>query len=264
MTDGQMLKVKLQTQTLGSNSKGYHEWDIEVAEQQIPVGQLGILVCDMWDSHWSRAARERAEVLAPQINELLQVCRSQGISVIHSPSDTMDFYEAHSARRRLLNAPVCDVPVEIQLGVYPDPVDSSDHGSDSGEKQQQRVWTKQTPIIEVDEEKDVISGDEGAFLYRYLKHKGITHLLYVGVHTNKCILNRSFGIKQMSRWGINCMLVKDLTDTMYNPAMPPYVSHEEGTRLVVAYIEKFWCPTVNSQDIRIGFSFYSDINKEGS
>jgi hypothetical protein len=36
---------------------------------------------------------------------------------------------------------------------------------------------------------------------------------------------------------------------MYNPAMPPYVSHEQGTRLVVEYIEKFLCPTVKSGDI---------------
>ncbi|MBE0697009.1 MAG: hypothetical protein IH586_08800 [Anaerolineaceae bacterium] len=41
-------------------------------------------------------------------------------------------------------------------------------------------------------------------------------------------------------------LVRDLTDAMYNPAQAPYVSHDEGTRLVIEYIEKFWCPTVLS------------------
>ena len=44
-------------------------------------------------------------------------------------------------------------------------------------------------------------------------------------------------------------LLRDLTDTMYNPALPPYVDHQEGTRLVVEFIEKFWCPTVHSRDI---------------
>ena len=44
-------------------------------------------------------------------------------------------------------------------------------------------------------------------------------------------------------------LVRDLTDAMYNPAMRPYVSHRDGTRLVVEYIEKFWCPTVLSRDL---------------
>jgi hypothetical protein len=71
----------------------------------------------------------------------------------------------------------------------------------------------------------------------------------MGVHTNMCVLNRSFAIKQMVRWGVNIALVRDLTDTMYNPAMPPYVSHDEGTRLVVEYIEKFWCPSLLSDDL---------------
>jgi hypothetical protein len=36
---------------------------------------------------------------------------------------------------------------------------------------------------------------------------------------------------------------------MYNPARRPYVSHDEGTELVIAYIEKFWCPTLVSADL---------------
>jgi hypothetical protein len=61
-----------------------------------------------------------------------------------------------------------------------------------------------------------------------------------------CILNRSFGIKNMLRRGWRTLLVRDLTDAMYNPASPPYLSHEEGTALVVGYIEKFYCPTIDS------------------
>ena len=71
----------------------------------------------------------------------------------------------------------------------------------------------------------------------------------MGVHTNMCVLHRTFGIKQMVRWGVSIALIRDLTDCMYNPARPPYVSHAEGTDLVVGYIEKHWCPTVASQDI---------------
>jgi hypothetical protein len=36
---------------------------------------------------------------------------------------------------------------------------------------------------------------------------------------------------------------------MYSSARPPYVSHEEGTRLVVEYAEKFWCPSLDSGDL---------------
>jgi hypothetical protein len=68
----------------------------------------------------------------------------------------------------------------------------------------------------------------------------------MGVHTNMCILNRSFGIKKMLGRGFKAALVRDLTDAMYNPEQPPYVSHHEGTRLVVEYIEKKYCPTIDS------------------
>ena len=64
-----------------------------------------------------------------------------------------------------------------------------------------------------------------------------------------CVLDRPFGIKQMARWGVDCVLVRDLTDSMYNPERSPYVSHDEGTRLVVGHIEKHWCPTTVSADL---------------
>ena len=49
--------------------------------------------------------------------------------------------------------------------------------------------------------------------------------------------------------GRNVALIRDLTDTMYNPERPPGVSHFEGTDLVIAHVEKYWCPTFTSSDI---------------
>ena len=64
-----------------------------------------------------------------------------------------------------------------------------------------------------------------------------------------CVFHRTFAINQMVRWGMDVALIRDLTDAMYNPAMPPYVSHSKGTELVVEFIEKFWCASVESVDI---------------
>ncbi|MDP6042216.1 MAG: isochorismatase, partial [Candidatus Latescibacteria bacterium] len=110
------------------------------------------------------------------------------------------------------------------------------------------VWTRQHAGIEIDQDRDVIS-DQGREICSYLQHKGIDRMLIMGVHTNMCILHRTFAIKQMVRWGIDMALIRDLTDAMYNPAKPPYVSHEDGTQLVISFIEKFWCPTVLSGDL---------------
>jgi type 1 glutamine amidotransferase len=53
----------------------------------------------------------------------------------------------------------------------------------------------------------------------------------------------------------NVALVRDLTDTMYNPRRRPFVDHFRGTDLVVEHVEKYWCPTVTSAAILGGEPF---------
>ena len=96
--------------------------------------------------------------------------------------------------------------------------------------------------------EDAVS-DKGDEVYSLLRQRGIEHVLLCGVHTNMCILNRKFAIKQLVKWGCDVALCRDLTDTMYNPKKAPFVPHARGTDLVVQYIEKYWCPTVLSSDV---------------
>src|SRR6185295_14934774 len=96
--------------------------------------------------------------------------------------------------------------------------------------------------------EDLVS-DNGAEIYSFLRGRGVDNLLVMGVHTNMCILNRSFAIRQMTKWGIHCVLVRDLTDSMYNPRDRPFVSHDQGTELVIEHIEKYWAPTVESAEL---------------
>jgi hypothetical protein len=74
------------------------------------------------------------------------------------------------------------------------------------------------------------------------------------VHTNMCVLNRSFAIKRMTALGIRCILVRDLTDAMYNPEDAPHVSHDAGTQLVIEYIEKYWAPTTTRDELLRAFA----------
>jgi nicotinamidase-related amidase len=80
--------------------------------------------------------------------------------------------------------------------------------------------------------------------------KGIKNVFLAGVHTNKCVLARPFGIRQMVMLGMNVLLVRDLTDSLYNPSMRPWIAHEQGTQLVVEHIEKYWCPSISAQDLK--------------
>ena len=71
----------------------------------------------------------------------------------------------------------------------------------------------------------------------------------MGVHTNICVLGRPFGIRQQVRLGKNVVLARDLTDAMYDPRDRPFVSHKQGTELVIQHIEQFWCSSILAQDL---------------
>jgi hypothetical protein len=140
-------------------------------------------------------------------------------------------------------------PAEIKMAEKepPLPIDDSDGGCDTPGDKEHKAWTRETPLLKI-EPGDVIS-DNGAEIYNVLREHGIDTVLMMGVHANMCILNRSFGIRQLTKWGIHCILVRDLTDAMYNPASRPYVSHAAGTELVIEHIEKYWAPTVLSDEL---------------
>jgi type 1 glutamine amidotransferase len=54
--------------------------------------------------------------------------------------------------------------------------------------------------------------------------------------------------------------MRDLTDTMYNSRMSPFVSHFTGTDLIVEHTEKYVCPTITSTVFtdRPQFTFEND------
>jgi nicotinamidase-related amidase len=242
------LHLHLRSQSLQTNEQGHNEWLVDQTVQDLPAEKACILVCDMWDRHWSRGAAERVDQMAPHMNAVLSTARARGCRIIHAPSETMAYYAGHPARQRMLNLPKVEPPRPARHANPPLPIRDSDGGSDTGEKPWFKAWTRQHPAVQIDPDIDGIS-DDGQEIYSFIQQEHIERVLLMGVHTNMCILNRPFAIKQMVRWRVRIALVRDLTDAMYNPAMPPYVSHPEGTRLVIEYIEKFWCPTISREDL---------------
>ena len=238
----------LRRQQLTQDAGGHNIWRVYNEARTVAAAQTALVICDMWDRHWSRGASERAEAMAPRMNEVLVAARKRGALIIHAPSETMNFYLDHPARQRAQRLPHVEPPSPLEHDDPPLPIDDSDEGSDTGETKPYHAWSRQHPALQIDEELDLIT-DDGVEVYRALQAYQIEQLLILGVHTNMCVLRRSFAIKQMVRWGVKVALLADLTDTMYNPALRPYVSHAEGTRLVVEYIEKFWCPTITSEQV---------------
>jgi len=243
------LRLQARTQEKSQDDGGHAFWKVVTQERVLPAGETAIIICDMWDKHWSRGATERVAAMAPRMNEVVKAARARGVTIIHAPSETMDFYKDSPARKRMIEAPRADMPAPRPRLGPPLPIDDSDGGSDTGEKPWYKAWTRQHPAIEIDGDRDGIS-DDGQQVWNFMQQRGIRNVIIMGVHTNMCVLGRPFAIRALVSRGVNVFLARDLTDAMYNPAMRPYVSHAEGTRLVIEYIEKFWCPTIVGADLQ--------------
>ena len=231
--------------------KGTGQWrEVSLAET-LAVEKTAVIVCDMWDKHWCRGATERVGALVLKMEPFLRAARERGIQIIHAPSETMDFYRDAPERKRILALERIAPPAPLPLSDPPLPIDDKRGGCDTGDSFY-KAWTREHPGLTI-APSDVIS-DNGDEIYSFLRARGIGTLLVMGVHANMCILNRSFAIKRMTSLGIRSILVRDLTDAMYNPEDSPHVSHDAGTALVIEHIEKYWAPTTTSGELLRAFA----------
>lgn len=241
---GRTLKLRLRTRV--EAFKGSGQWQEVSFTREMPVRESALLLCDMWDNHWCTGAARRVEVLARRMAPLVDRARARGVQIVHAPSEVMDFYKDTPQRLRMLAAPAANPPPTLDLTDPPLPIDDSKGGCDTPDKFY-KAWKRQHAAIPI-AEPDGIS-DNGTEVYNLLRQKGVSNLLVMGVHTNMCVMRRTFAIRQMTKWGVRCMLIRDLTDAMYDPNERPFVAHDRGTELVVEHIEKYWCPSLVSPDL---------------
>lgn len=267
--------VSLQKQfPIEPKANAFHR--VRVPETWQPA-ETAIIVCDMWDSHHAYRAVQRATEMAPRMDRVLRAARQAGATIIHAPSGCMDYYADHPSRKRALQVPMSEhLPPEIdswchqipaeEEAVYP--IDQSDGGEDDTPEEHaaweqelrdrgldpQVPWTHQMKSLSIDEKQDYIT-DRGSEVWSILEAEGIEQVILLGVHTNMCVLGRPFGLRRLAAAGQPVVLMRDLTDTMYNPASKPYVSHFTGTDLIIDHIERYVCPTITSDQLIGGASF---------
>ncbi|MBM4071882.1 MAG: cysteine hydrolase [Planctomycetes bacterium] len=235
------------------------------------VSETAIIICDMWDDHYCKSAAQRVKDMTPRMNQVLTAARSHGVMIIHAPSGTVKEYAATPYRKRMEQAKQAKPPVPIAGWCYLDParepeipVDVSKCSCDDPVVGPAvRRFSRQHPALDIIG-YDGIS-DSGPEIYNFCAQEGIKNIVLMGVHTNMCVLGRPFGIRQMVKLGKNVVLARDLTDAMYDPRQPPYVSHARGTEMVVEHIEKHWCPSILGEDLTrvIEGSADSSANRKG-
>lgn len=267
------IRLRSQRETEAASGR-YHR---EIKPETWRGNETAVIVCDMWDSHHCVNAVRRVGELSPRMNALLTKLRDQGATIIHAPSGCMQAYSDTPARLRAEKIkPATNVPSDISVwcnqitseASCPYPLDQSAGGEDddlvehaqwaatlkAAGRNPRAPWLKQTDGLTIDHQRDYIS-DSGTEIWSILEDRNIKHVALVGVHTNMCVLGRPFGLRQLASHGKQVALIRDMTDTMYDPRCWPYVSHFSGTDLIVNHIERLVCPTFTSDDILGGHEF---------
>jgi nicotinamidase-related amidase len=248
--------------TLALRARGRKEeppGSVRVSESVLrwEVAQTAIVICDMWDAHTCSLSAQRVAAMATRMNQVINAARSLGVMIIHAPSDTMKYYEGTPQRLRMQRAPAASSSTPILNRCPRDsaeernfPIDDTAGGCDDPILKDWTgpyPWTREHPALDVVGFDGV--SDNGQEIYNFCKQEGIVNVALMGVHTNICILNRGFGARQMTQLGFHVVLVRDLTDAMYDPRTRPFVSHARGTELVIEHIESRWCPSIMSDDL---------------
>ena len=195
--------------------------------------------------------------MVPRMNQVITAARAQGVMIIHAPSGTVDRYADSSYRQRMQQMPLVKGPVGWEFGKWCDcdlkkepllPIDVSKSACDDPVVGAAvRRFSKQHAGLDIIGFDGV--SDNAQEIFNFCEAEGIQNIVLMGVHTNMCVLGRPFGIRAMVGLGRNVVLARDLTDAMYDPRQPPYVSHARGTELVVEHIESYWCPSILAADL---------------
>ncbi|MBP89559.1 MAG: hypothetical protein CMJ64_23090 [Planctomycetaceae bacterium] len=215
--------------------------------------ETAIVVVDMWNDHHCKSAAQRVVEMAPHMNKVLEAARRRGILIVHAPSNCMDYYKEATARKRAQAAPLAKTDIKFQWNYF-----NPDREGPLSEKLEcagcscdlpepcgpdKRVWTSQIVTLKIDD-KDAIS-DNGQEVYNLLSEEDIKNVIVMGVHTNRCVLGRPFGIRQMVYLGKNVVLCRDLTDSYHRDPG----AHFSGLNAIIGHVERYWCPTITSDSI---------------
>lgn len=228
----------------------------EIRELEWDPMRAAVLICDMWDRTNCISAERRVREMARHMNEVVRNLRTQGALIVHAPGGCAAYYNGTPARVRAMTAPHvesrapidwnswnCDRHHELPRTLTTPGPCSCDSGQPCCEGGQPYPWTRQTPEIEIADDDAVT--DDGQEFFNLLQEQRATQVIIMGVHTNVCVLGREYGIRQLVFSGMAPLLCSDLTDSFHRDPR----GHTWGTGATIAHIERYWCPSVRSDDL---------------
>jgi hypothetical protein len=225
---------------------------ISTKKEAIDSAKIGIVVIDMWNTNDCMTNAQRAAALVPRMNKVLEVARRLGMQIIWAPTDVVNYYAGTPQRERAIALPSYNLPHLVKFSCPFSAATVRPEKCMCGPGIVCHIhygWDRMDPNLVIGK-GDWIVGDPNE-LYSVYKQQNLTRLMYMGINTNLCVMNKPEGIAAMTGAGIKCILARDLTDaeTSYDPdhAFTPDV----GTAKDVADVERSGIPTVDiAQDMK--------------
>lgn len=213
--------------------------------ESIDARRVAVVVVDVWNYHWCKTAAMRVDAFVPRINKALAVARELGMPVFLCPSDVVDNYVGHPQREAVFNLPDIYVPAVVNVTCPPVP----DAGGCACGAERCGVnygWDGMHPGLVIG--PDDWMPDTQAEVYALCVRYGLTHLVYMGFHTQVCLLGKSMGLRAMKSAGLECVLARDMTDAHpgYDPSRD--FTPDLNTEMVVEHFEKYLSPTIHMQE----------------
>ncbi len=218
---------------------------IRSTRERVETKKVGVIAVDVWNYHWCKTATMRVDAIVPRINKALEAARELGMSVMLCPSDVVDNYVGYPQREAVFQLPQVEVPMVMTVTCPPVP----DAGGCACGRERcggNYGWDGMHPALKIGE-KDLMP-DTQAEVYAICQVRGLTHLIYVGFHTQVCLLGKPMGLRAMKSAGLNCVLARDMTDAHpgYDPARN--FTPDLNTEQVVEHFEKHLSPTIHFQE----------------
>jgi nicotinamidase-related amidase len=219
--------------------------EIRITPEKVDPAKVGIVVIDMWNFHWCKTSTARVAAMVPRMNRVLEQARALGMQVFMCPTDVADNYVGTPQREAVFAIERLPLPQLAALECPPAP-DGGGCTCGPVRCRGNYGWDGLHPDLKLDE-RDLMPNDFQV-LYSLCKQRGLTHLIFMGVHTQVCLLGKSVGLANMTKAGFRCMLARDLTDAhgLYDPVQG--IRPDDFTATVVAHFEKHLTATINMAD----------------
>jgi hypothetical protein len=212
--------------------------------ESVDPRRVGVIAVDVWNFHWCKTATMRVDAIVPRLNRALEAAREMGMTVLLCPSDVVDNYVGYPQREAVFAIPTLPVPKILDVTCPPVP----DAGGCACGRERCGVnygWDGMHPGLRIGEAD--LMPDTQAEVYAICQRNHLTHLIYVGFHTQVCLLGKPMGLRAMKSAGLKCVLARDMTDAHpgYDPARK--FTPDLNTEQVVEHFERHLAPTLHFQ-----------------